>query len=104
MRAMSTRSVKKVSKQKKNLYTKVFLNFSTRFKSNRLDLKVDELPTDELSDDVLTDKRICLCAPSDSFCVAYNESKPIVHIWRYLAGVDDANFMEAMGFEVFHFI
>lgn len=63
-------------------------------------LAVNSSKTDKINSH-FDEKRQCLCAPSDGFCVAYNESKPIVQIWRYLAGIDDAVFMEAMGFEVF---
>lgn len=31
--------------------------------------------------------------------MAYNMSRPIVEIWRYLGGVEEAVFLEAMGFE-----
>uniref|UniRef100_A0A7E4V225 Amiloride-sensitive sodium channel n=1 Tax=Panagrellus redivivus TaxID=6233 RepID=A0A7E4V225_PANRE len=45
-------------------------------------------------------KNPCLCAPTGSFCVAYDGSAKIVKIWEYLSGneEEDANFLEAMGF------
>uniref|UniRef100_A0AC35U3A0 Degenerin n=1 Tax=Rhabditophanes sp. KR3021 TaxID=114890 RepID=A0AC35U3A0_9BILA len=46
-------------------------------------------------------KHPCLCAPSGSFCVAYDGKADILQIWKYLSGVEpteDPGFIEAMGF------
>ena len=48
-------------------------------------------------------KSPCLCAPSGEFCVAYDGTSKIVKIWEFLSGEpeeEDAEFLEAMGFQV----
>ncbi|CEF63897.1 Na+ channel, amiloride-sensitive family and Degenerin family-containing protein [Strongyloides ratti] len=43
----------------------------------------------------------CLCAPVGEFCVAFDDTTPMLKIWEFLSGgppTEDPGFLEAMGF------